>query len=400
MRPRFLVLVVLLVVLGSPLYAWWQVADQEAQSKYYQGATTTAMAEAQKALDAGEQATARFYLLAIADLCVPNAAAGFDPKVPAEMVTAYKALIPKAWPEGTAPSEADFTATVKAYNEKLTKAYLRASDIATSIDTYTVKQILENFGKGASRHPAALAMAIEFSGKSLPPEAYEKYCFGGDQGQGALYIQKALADIFYGPETIRQVSREIVVPDALEGATTDLGRIDANEDDWMMLRMQAKMVEDDYLNFLHWADPENAQLKELQAQVDALKEKARQINLAQVKENRVPPDKYFGGDKDALKEAMAKLFFYEQPHTILRVTVTSPNWVEEAHVWSGINAIDVGWYKLIDGAVVMKLTGDGTCWVHPVTFGRRWTGEGDNYGELMVYGWADNYQILPEWANK
>jgi hypothetical protein len=94
------------------------------------------------------------------------------------------------------------------------------------------------------------------------------------------------------------------------------------------------------------------------------------------------------------------LFKFEMPHTVLRIVITSPQWEEKPHVWTGYNAVDVGWYKLIDGAVVIKRTGDGTCWVHPVTFGRRWLGHGDDYGDLVVYGWADNYQILPEWVNK
>lgn len=59
--------------------------------------------------------------------------------------------------------------------------------------------------------------------------------------------------------------------------------------------------------------------------------------------------------------------------------------------------MDVGWYKLIEGAVLCKYA-DGTFWVHPVTYGKRWTGQGDNYGDLEVRGWSDQYQVLPAYA--
>lgn len=398
MKPRLLLLVVSFALLCTPLWAWRTVGDREVLAGQYKAFVQGAITDAQQALAANDQAKARYCLLAVSDLCVPSG--GSDAKVSAELVAAYKALCLKAWLADQVPTDKDFTAAVKLYAPKLEKAYINAFYLADNSDTYTVKRIADEFSKGASRHPAAVALAIEFSGKALAPEAYQKYKFQGDEGSKAGSIVRVLANIYGGPETIRLLCKEEVVPFALAEAEKTLKNLDPNEKDPGMLRMRARMIEEDDLNLVSWADPENAKLKELKTQVDALRVKARQIYTAQVKSNRVPPDQYGRDDGDALKAAMKKVFFYEPAHTIVRVNVTNGNWTEQARVWTGINAVDVGWYKVIEGAVVIKLTAEGTYWVHPVTFGRRWTGEGDNYGELMVYGWADSYEVLAENVNK
>jgi hypothetical protein len=403
MRTKSLVTLVLAALLCAPLYAWRTSGDPDVLKEHYLTNVQKAMAEAQKCLtpEEGKQADvskARFYLLAVCDLCVPSG--GHDPKVPEDTIAAYKALCLKAWPEGQIPTEKDFDAAVKAYSEKLDGAYINAFYIADNADTYTVRTVSVEFAKGESKRDAALPVAIEFAGKSIPPEAFTKYFYGGKEGSEAVQLQGLLANLFGGPETIRMVCKEVFVPNAIEGAESEAKRAGPDEKDADMLRMRAKFVQEDYLDFLHWADPDNPKTKELDATVKEIRDRAAKITEAEIKANRVPPDAYTGADRDALKAAMKAAFKFEIPHTILRVVIPSTQWVEKAHVWTGYNAVDVGWYRLLDGAVVIKRTGDGTCWVHPVTFGRRWAGHGDEYGNLVVYGWADNYQILPANVNK
>lgn len=163
------------------------------------------------------------------------------------------------------------------------------------------------------------------------------------------------------------------------------------------MAFQAQMVENDRLKWVRLFDPENAKCKELQAKVDAIKQKARELRAAQIKQNRVPPDAYAGGDKAELKAAMAKVFELQPGASIVRVVIPDKNWVEKPFVWVGLNNADAGWYKTIDGAVVCKYA-DGTFHVHPVTYGKRWLGTGDNYGDVEVRGWADDYEILPQYA--
>jgi len=385
------------MLMASPLWAWRMLGDNDELKAGYQAFAKLAMAEAQKCLDANEVNKARFHLLAISDLCVPGG--GHDPKVPEEVIAEYKAMCPKAWPDGAVSGEAkkQFDAVVKENDPKFEKAYINAFYIADSPETYQVATIAKEFVDAETKRPAALALAEEFCAKALSPMAYMEYCYGGKEGYGAVQIQVVLANIFAGPETIRQVCKSSFVPDALAQAQQALDRA-ANEDDPLALRFRAREMEE-MLSFVSWADRENAQGKELQAKVKELRDKAKAIYAAEVKSNRVPADAYGGGDAADLKAAMKKVFQADPGDTIVRITITSSNWTEQAHVWSGINAVDVGWYRLIDGAVVVKKA-DGTCWVHPVTFGRRWTGEGDKYGDLVVYSWADRYEILPENASK
>jgi hypothetical protein len=390
-------LVILTAVLCSPLWAWRTVGDDAVLKQQYQAFVDKAMAEADKCLTAqpADLARARFFLLAVADLCVP--AGGYDPKVPEATVTAYKTVVARGWATDV-PDEATFTAMLRANEEKLDQAYINAFSIADSADTYTVKTVAEEFAKAASKYPAALALCLEIAGKSIAPEAYMKYGFEGDARQIAREAQGTMANLFGGPDTIQAMCKETFVPNALEEGKQELARA-ASTNDPDMLKMYAKFAQE-YVDFIAWADPENAGGKELAAQTQAVRDRAKKIYEAQIAASRVPPNRYTGGDAEALRQQMKAVFKFEMPHTVLRIVITSPQWEEKPHVWTGYNAVDVGWYKLIDGAVVIKRTGDGTCWVHPVTFGRRWLGHGDDYGDLVVYGWADNYQILPEWVNK
>jgi hypothetical protein len=156
------------------------------------------------------------------------------------------------------------------------------------------------------------------------------------------------------------------------------------------------MVENDRLKWVRFFDPDNAKCKELQAKVDAIKQKARELRAAQIKQNRMPPDSYAGADKADLKVQMAKIFELQPGASIVKVVIPGTAWVEKPFVWAGLNNADAGWYKLLDGAVLCKYA-DGTFHVHPVTYGRRWQG-GDRYGDLEVRGWADEYEILAQYA--
>ena len=395
MKLRLVVMIALVAVLCSPLWAWRGSGDADQLKEGYKFFVNRAMTEAQVALDANDLPKARYPLLAVSDLCVPSG--GYDAKVPEDMLVAYKALCAKVWPAGQIPDEKTFDATVKEYAPKFNRVYIEAFGIADNADSFGGHRIFEDLAKGESQHPAAVVLAIEFSGKTIPPEAYQKYNFQGKNGYDAGIIQRMISNIYGGPDTIRQACKEVFVPNALEQAATDIGRIDPNDDDAEALGFRAKMVEDDWLRWVRWADPENAKCKELQAKVDALRQKAKELRAAQIKQNRMPPDSYGGDDKAALKTAMAKVFQLQPGASIVKVVIPGTQWVEKPFVWTGINAVDAGWYKLIDGAVLCKYA-DGTYHVHPVTFGKRWLGQGDNYGEVEVRGWADEYEILAQYA--
>jgi hypothetical protein len=395
MKLRMLMIVLFVMVLCAPLWAAWPfIQDADERAETYGGVVNNAIAESQKALEANDIAKARFPLLAVGDLCVPSG--GHDPKVTPEVVAAFKAACAKAWGAGQIPDEKTFDATVKEYEPKFSNVYINAFYLVEDAGNTSSKVLLENFSKGSAKHPAAVAVAIEFAGKAILPEAYQKYVFQGNNGSAANRIQQMVANIYGGPDAIRRVCKTTVVPNALEQAEAQIGRIDANNNDPQMLAFEAQMVENDWLKWVRWSDPENARCKELQGKVDALKQKARELRAAQIKQNRMPPDNYPLGDKAELKAAMAKVFELQPGAKIVKVVIPSNYWVEKPFVWVGLNNADAGWYKLIDGAVLCKYA-DGTFHVHPVTYGKRWIGN-DNYGDLEVRGWADEYEILAQYA--
>ncbi|MGE5532518.1 MAG: hypothetical protein ACM3VW_10430, partial [Bacteroidota bacterium] len=238
--------------------------------------------------------------------------------------------------------------------------------------------------------------ATEFAGKCLPPEDLQKYRFQGKNSGDASNILRKFADIYGGPWAIAWACKATVIPNALETAEGEIGRIDLNGQDPQDMAFSAQMIEDGRLKWVRLFDPENAKCKELQVKVDAIKQKARELRAAQIKQNRMPADSYPLDDKAELKAAMAKVFELQPGAKIVKVVIPSNYWVEKPFVWVGLNNADAGWYKVIDGAVLCKYA-DGTFHVHPVTYGKRWIGN-DNYGDLEVRGWADEYEILPQYA--
>lgn len=381
-------LLVLSLVVASPLFAWRMGGDQDVRKAEWEGFVKTAIADSQKVTEPG---AARYPLLAVADLCVPGG--GNSAKVPDALVTEYKAQCAKVWPEGAAADVKAFDQWVKQYEPKFNyQLYIRPFGICDdTLGNYDLQKFARACVEGATKHPAAMTLASEYAAKALIPEEYMKYIFTGDKGSAAGYIQRQMAEIYGGPESMRLCAKEII-GDAVAGAKQQLENW-GEENDPNTLKMHARFLEEDYLNFIKWADPENAELKPLQAKADEMRAKAKAIYEAEVKGNRVPKDLYGGGDKEALKAKMKQEFNLQAGASIVKVVIYGTNWYEKANVWTGINAIDVGWYKLIDAAVVVKAA-DGTFWVHPVTYGRRWTGTGDDYGELKVFGWADRYEVL------
>lgn len=388
MKVRLLCSTLLLLLMCAPLFANWPyIQDQDERREVYGKVVTAAIAESAKALEAGDLARARYPLLGIMDL------AGEDPKVNAELAAAYEAACAKAWPE--APDEKAFHAVAKEYGPKLQEAYFNALYLAASCDSQSSTRVFEEIARGASMHPGAEALALEYCPKSLPPKALLMYSRQGKNSMEASNIIARIADIYGGPWAIARACKESVIPNALDQAVQEIGRIDLNDDDAQLMAFRAQMVENDRLKWIRLFDPENAQCKELQTKVDAIKQKARELRAAQIKENRMPPDSYSGADKADLKTAMANIFEKQPGATIVKVVIYG-NWQEKPFVWTGLNNVDAGWYKLIDAAVLCKYA-DGTFHVHPVTYGRRWTG-GDKYGDLEVRGWADQYEILPQYA--
>jgi hypothetical protein len=390
-----LLVVVLLAVVGVPVWAWPFIQDEAERKAVYATVVSGAMAESQKALEAGQSAQARYPLIAVADLCIPGG--GHDPKVAQEIVTAYQAACAKAWVAGQVPDEIAFDATVNQYAPKFQEAYFNALYLAETAGSESSTRVFEQFAKGSGTHPAAVALAIEFAGKCIPPDRLMTYCFQGKNSGEAQRIQRKIANIFGGPWAIARACKQVVVPNSLEQAEAEIGRIDLNGQDAQDMAFRAQMVENDRLKWISLFDPENAKCKELQAQVDAIKQKARELRVAQVKQNRMPPDSYRMDDKVQLKVEMANIFEKQPGASIIKVVIPSSFWTEKPFVWVGLNNADAGWYKLIDAAVLCKYA-DGTFHVHPVTYGRRWIGN-DKYGDLEVRGWADQYEILAQYAN-
>lgn len=197
MKLRVWLSIMLMLVLCSPLWAWPTIEDADEQTQVYGQLVTNALAESQKALDAGDTAKARYPLIAVSDLCVPGG--GNSAKVTDQVIAAYKAACAKAWVAGQIPDEKAFDATVKEYAPKFQTAYFNALYLAETAASETSTRVFEQFAKGASTRPAAEALAIEFSGKCILPASLQTYRFQGKNSGDASNILRKMPDIYGGP---------------------------------------------------------------------------------------------------------------------------------------------------------------------------------------------------------
>jgi hypothetical protein len=129
-------------------------------------------------------------------------------------------------------------------------------------------------------------------------------------------------------------------------------------------------------------------------------EKSYQAVLGKVDKTRMPGDTYDGGDLDALKATITKLYAAKYPgDEVRKVVITSDEWIEQAVAEiDNDNQIVAGYYKYIYAQVGVKKTKG--CAVYPMGFRKGWTGEGENYGKLQIRSIGVSYPILEKYLGK
>jgi hypothetical protein len=126
-------------------------------------------------------------------------------------------------------------------------------------------------------------------------------------------------------------------------------------------------------------DKDNAAAKGYVKDADALVIKANKIYSARVKDNRMPGENYKGADLVALRKTLTDLYAKAYPkEKIVKVVVTSSDWVERAEAWWQGDVLKSGVFRTLIAAIAVEKA-DGKVRVFFERFAREWTGRGDTF---------------------
>jgi hypothetical protein len=392
-RPMLL-LALLIVALAPPASAVVLTDDRET-AKILQAA----IPDAEKAVAANDIPKARLILLAVSGFTIPD-----DLKEP------LQALAAKCWPdEKITPETKD--AAFQALDPVILKyaaptspaerekggdfiLYPNVAALENDIESgVSLKDLAAWMLDAHKQYPEAMKRALGFVALAPSPRWFNDYNFQGAHGTEFRAVRTALINLYLGPGIVEKHKKDEMLSWSLKNVEEELGMWGSSTNPQILTFKAGEMQRT--LDLAFFADPENAKAKELQAKVKGMAVKAKQIYAAQVKANRIPEERYHGGDAAALRTAFKQLFQKDNPKwPVVKVSIYGEAWVERAVVTSAYNNVQAGIYRFLDAAVVCKH--EKGVWVHPITFARQWTGTGNNFGPPKIYSWCDDFEILPE----
>ncbi len=345
---------------------------------------------AHKYLADKKPALARVSLLAVTELYQKNEAL-----VPAEVRQQFAQLIGQAWPE--AVTEANLQQVIVAWKvaldthrAKLTE-YVKLMDFFQPHDNMSFEQWADYVLQAKATYPAAEALCAKYAEQAPSPVLHLSELgikLNAFQFVHMIYV------ISLGEVVATEYGQKNILPRALAKAEETLGKVPAEPKQPSGLLLIAGEVRQ-LAGYALGVDPKNDKARELTAKADALVEQANALYAGQVAENRMPGDSYTAADAAQLKADMQAAFVkHFDGYEVLRVQVTSDNWVQRAEAWVNGDTVQSGVFRFIDGVVAAR-DKDGRCWVFALTCAREWTGTGDTFGSLFFARNRGRYEILP-----
>ncbi|HEY3415577.1 MAG TPA: hypothetical protein VGM23_01720 [Armatimonadota bacterium] len=347
---------------------------------------TAVVAEAEKAMTGGKRDLARFYLLGITEV-----ADKLRTRLPQEVAAKYNAVAAAAWPK---PDEnlATLAQTVKDAAPVLTR-YGIMTNFMSPHDTMGF-DAWARFVIGAQAiYPDAEKAAVAYAAK-VPHPSYLLTPAGVNAGAYALFPN--LFNILLDESLAKEAATKDILPNSLKKGQAVLDGVSPDEKSPDTLWLAAGQI-DTYAGYALTIDPKNADATTLKEKTKALVIKANALYAAQVKSNRLPADAYKGDTAAEFRTKMTAAYTKSFPKdTVLKLAITSDNWVEFAEAWSEGDTIKAGVFRAVTAAVAVERP-DKKIWVYYVRFRRQWTGSGDTFGEVYLSGvLGTSYEMLKE----
>ena len=381
-----IVIIGMLTVMGVGMLARPAIAQATLDTNTKIQIVTAVVNEAEKAMAAGKRDAARFYLLGVTEI-----ADKLKTSLPQDVAIKYNAVANAAWPN---PQEniAEFQKTLTDYTPRLRK-YSMMMNFMQPHDTMGFDAWARYVIGAKQINTEAEACAIEYASKS---PLSTLYLTPAGVNMGAYALFPSLFNMLLGETFANEYATKDILPNALAKSDELLKGISPDEKNITALELAAGKLHD-YVGYIEAIEKTHARLPELKAKEKALIDKAMALYAAQVKSNRLPADAYRGEKGAELRAEMAKLYAKKYPkETVLKVVITSNNWVEYAEAWSEGDVIKAGIFRSVEAVVAVERE-DKRCWVYAVRFCRQWTGTGDTFTDTYLNSmlWR-NYEMLKE----
>jgi len=246
----------------------------------------------------------------------------------------------------------------------------------------------ERVSKFFEVNPEAKKVWLEFAQKAPQPKAI--YAADTEMVQMLTnYVVGNMWGVYFGTQ--------ILVPEYLECAKKAIGEAKEGKDS-ATVKSKAQEASQCVATVLA-IDPQNAEAKSYQSEVEQLTEKAKEMRRKEIAQNKLPADRYRGKDKkqviQGIKSAFEKRWSKEK---VLKVVIISEDWTEKAEAWidKRQGSVEANVFRFIDAAVAVEKE-DGTCMVYYARFARAWTGTGNQFGEIVYsQSLGKEYEILKE----
>ena len=376
-----LVALVLCLSWGLSLEARGQSLNAVQKVQYTHGAAE----EAKKQLAAGEVAHARLLLLGVMMQVKDIAPAASQSPEVAAVVTSYMEARNQAWADGPGLDPESFKAFMDAYGAR--EAEYRLLSTANNFDGMpngkdAFRRYVANMLVGRE---AAYDQMAELCMLAPPPDLLVM-----DPGAFQQLYQRQIPKVFYyvtfGGAMATMYAQQRVIPDTLKDVRAELdsaaSQVLANDVSWDLEQAEKGL---EILNTVEAAlrDEAEVDLGSLRADLDALaataktqNARATKMKAAEIDANRVPPDRWQAGGREALvtqiKSGYKAVYSGE---TILRVAVMQGEFGERWESWWQDGVKYSNYFGYIKAAVVTRRA-DGTFWVTQAWFRKTRTSGG------------------------
>ena len=363
--------------------------------------TAAAVEGANDELRKGEVAHARLLLLgvlmAVRDIAP---AAGVNPEV-GDVINGYMDARNRAWEEGPGLDPASFQHFLDVYGAAEADYQILAKQNYFDVLPHGKREYRRHITEMVAGQDFAWDRLADLCMAAPPPDLLVS-----DPGALQQIHQRGIPKLFYyvtfGGVTGTMLAQQRVIPETLEAVTVALDSASAKQiaDDvwWNLAEAEEGLGILNTLEAVLREEPEvdlgslRQDLKSLRVRADAENKRAEKLKNAEIDANRVPPDQWKGGGRDAVLSQVRSAYSGVEPKSqILRVSLMQEGFGERWESWWQDDVLHTVYSGYVMAAVAVRAP-DGEHWVAIRWFRRTRTADG-GWSTIVADASIQNYRI-------
>lgn len=226
----------------------------------------------------------------------------------------------------------------------------------------------------------------------LPRPAQDEEVSNAGVDVSQLQVRRLeLFDLIWGASFAKEMITQTVVPQLTEQVKKGAGAV-SGKDRMTLLLVQSDVA--DATDLLQKAVPDSPESKEAEAVLKKIRERIDELYKKEVEKQRMPGDRYKGGDRSSL-EAITKKALLREHKKVLRIVINGEGWTTPETIawwddnralhWSRTKSLNEGY-----AAVETKESGLGQYRMVSFSFSQNWDWGTNNFlpTRVSVGGWG------------